>query len=374
MYLQDRDGDENWHVYVVNVETSETRDLTPYDSVQALPLPPSEFFPDEVLIGVNRRDPRVPDLYRVNILTGEMQLVVSNDFGAVQFVSDARLTPRLAVVPTQQGGANVLSPSESGRWEMAMAIEPENEQTTHLLNFDVQGSTLYMFDSRGRDTSALVAVDTETGRVRELAADPRADALVVMVHPETGRPQAAAFAYDRITWQILDDSIAPDFERLASAERGEPQVTSRTMDDRTWIVQYERDDGPKAYYLYTRETGKAEYLFSDRPDLERAKLARMRNATVKSERRTRHGCLLHDAVRIDGHGGRIPGRSAADGPVRARRTVGQRHLGIQPRPSVPGKPRIRGHKRELQGFDRLRETVRKRRRPGVGGCDARRPS
>ena len=53
-----------------------------------------------------------------------------------------------------------------------MAIEPEDEQTTHLLNFDEQGSTLYMFDSRGRDTSALVAVDVETGSVRELAVDP----------------------------------------------------------------------------------------------------------------------------------------------------------------------------------------------------------
>ena len=130
-----------------------------------------------------------------------------------------------------------------------MAIEPEDEQTTHLLNFDEQGSTLYMFDSRGRDTSALVAVDVETGSVRELAADPRADAAGVTVHPATGRPQAAAlpqaaaFAYDRATWRNLDDSIAADFERLASIERGELYVGSRTMDDRKWIVEFERDDG-----------------------------------------------------------------------------------------------------------------------------------
>ena len=282
MYLQDRDGDENWHVYVVNVETSETRDLTPFDGVQALPQPPSRFFPDEVLIGINRRDPRLSDLYRVNILTGETQLVVSNEFGAVQFVSDTRLVPRLAIVPTPQGGAHVLSPSESGRWETAMAIEPEDEQTTHLVNFDVEGTTLYMFDSRGRNTSALVAVDTETGSVRELAADPRADAAGVMVDPMTGRPQAAAFVYDRISWQILDDSVAADFERLASAMRGEFHVVSRTMDDRTWIVEYERDDGPRAYHLYKRETGEARYLFSDRPDLDRTNLARMRTAIVRS--------------------------------------------------------------------------------------------
>ena len=139
-----------------------------------------------------------------------------------------------------------------------------------------------MFDSRGRDTSALVAVDVETGSVRELAADPRADAAGVTVHPATGRPQAAAFAYDRATWRILDDSIAADFERLASIERGELYVGSRTMDDRKWIVEFERDDGPRAYYLYRRETGEAEYLFSDRPDLERANLARLRTAVVKT--------------------------------------------------------------------------------------------
>ena len=374
MYLQDRDGDENWHVYVVDVETAETRDLTPYDGVQALPLLPSEFFPDEVLIGINRRDPRVPDLYRVNILTGETELVVSNDFGAVRFVSDAKLTPRLAVVPTPRGGAHVLSPSESGRWEIAMDIEPEDEQTTHLINFDVQGSTLYMFDSRGRDTSALVAVDTETGSVRELAADPRADAAGVMVNPVTGRPQAAAFAYDRIAWQILDDSIAADFRRLASAERGEFYVSSRTMDDLAWIVEYERDDGPKAYYLYTRETGEAEYLFSDRPDLEPADLARMRTATVKS----RDGLDMvvyytmppgSTDTAPDPPGDPLPAVLYVHGGPWARDIWGYNpvHQFLANRGYVVISPNFRGS----TGFG---ETVRERRRPRVGRCDARRPA
>ena len=65
MYLQDRDGDENWHVYAVDVATGENRDLTPYDGVQAIPKEGSPKFPDEVLIGINRRDPELHDLYRV---------------------------------------------------------------------------------------------------------------------------------------------------------------------------------------------------------------------------------------------------------------------------------------------------------------------
>ena len=60
-YLRDRNGDENWHCYAVNVETGENRDLTPYDGIQAIPIAESPKLPDEVLIGINRRDRHLHD-------------------------------------------------------------------------------------------------------------------------------------------------------------------------------------------------------------------------------------------------------------------------------------------------------------------------
>ena len=57
LYVQDREGDEDWHVYAVNIESGEARDLTPYEGVSAFPFGLSRRFPDEVLVGVNRRDP-----------------------------------------------------------------------------------------------------------------------------------------------------------------------------------------------------------------------------------------------------------------------------------------------------------------------------
>ena len=282
MYVQDRGGDENWHVYATDVETGETRDLTPYDGVHALPEPPSDRFPDEVLIGINDRDPQFHDLHRVNILTGESRLIVKNDFGASGFVIDRDLNPRLAHLVPPEGGARILSPSESGEWEVTMTIGPEDDLTTYPIYFDAEGRTLYMFDSRGRDTSALVAVDTETGDAHELAVDPRADVAATMSHPTTRRPQAVAFEYERVEWKVLDDDIADDIERISDESRGQFNVTSCSMDDRTWVVEYERDDGPVSYYLYRRESGDLRYLFSNRPDLEDAALAPMRSAVVSS--------------------------------------------------------------------------------------------
>ena len=282
VYVQDRGGDEDWHVYAVDVETEETRDLTPYEGVNAIPQAMSERFPDEVLIGINRRDPQLHDLFRVNILTGESRLIVENDFGAVAIMSDMDLKPRLARVLTQEGGANVLSFSESGEREVVMAIDREDDLTTSPLWFDAGGRTLYAFDSRGHDTSAFVSIDTETWEIAELAIDPRADVSDTIEQPKTGLAQAVAFEYDRATWQVLDDSIAADLERIADDTKGEFDVRSRSLDDRRWVVRYERDDGPKTYYLYERDTGELKYLFSDRPDLEEASLAPMHSAIVGS--------------------------------------------------------------------------------------------
>ncbi len=282
LYVQDRAGDENWHVYTVNVDTGEARDLTPYEGVSAFPSSLSPRFQDEILLAINRRDARYHDIYRVNILTGDSHLVVENDLGAAAILADHDFKPRLARVSTSDGGSDLLALSDSGEWESTMAIGPEDDMTTSGLYFEPTGRTLYMLDSRGRDTSALTAFDTETGETTELASDRRADVSDIMPHPVTRRPQAVSFEYDRVTWRVLDDSIAGDLKRIAAQESGDFDVVSRSLDDRKWVVQYAKDAGPETYYLYERDSGNMVYLFSNRPALEGAPLARMHTAVVKS--------------------------------------------------------------------------------------------
>ena len=250
--------------------------------MSAFPQGLSRRFPDEVLIGINRRDPQFHDLYRVNIHTGESQLVAENDIGAAAILADREFRARLARVPTPDGGANILSLADSGEWTSTMTVGPEDDLTTFALYFEEAGRTLYMFDSRGRDTSALVAVDTETGETTEVASDSKADASGLIIQPVTGRPQSVSFEYDRVAWKVLDDSIAGDLERIAAEDAGEFQVLSRSRDDSRWIVCYRKDAGPETYYLYERYSGNMVYLFSDRPSLEEASLAPMHTAVIRS--------------------------------------------------------------------------------------------
>src|SRR6476661_2613205 len=56
IYLQDTDGDENWHLFLVNIQSNLVRDLTPFQGVQAYPIALDRNFPNEILVGMNIRD------------------------------------------------------------------------------------------------------------------------------------------------------------------------------------------------------------------------------------------------------------------------------------------------------------------------------
>ena len=287
LYIQDTEGDEDWHIYAVNVATDETKDLTPFEGVHATMFPMSPKFPDEALIGLNDRDARYHDIHRVNILTGETSLVLQNDIGAFGFVTDDDFRVLLAAVATESGGSSFLErpnpDDESGEWRPFMEVGLEDGLTTMPLGTDIAGKTLYLADSRNRDTSALASFDLDTREHTILASDARADiSWEFLIHPATQRIQAAAFEYERTRWRVLDDSIAPDIERIRAARSGDFRVTSRSQDDSRWIVAYDNDDGPATFHLYDRESGEMRYLFANRPELEKYDLRPMESAIVKS--------------------------------------------------------------------------------------------
>ena len=97
-YVQDKGGDENWHLYGVNLTNGEVTDLTPIEGVQARIQESSRKFPDELLVGLNDRNPQFHDIYRMNIRTGEKRLVQQND-GFAGFVTDDDYSIRFVSPP-----------------------------------------------------------------------------------------------------------------------------------------------------------------------------------------------------------------------------------------------------------------------------------
>jgi dipeptidyl aminopeptidase/acylaminoacyl peptidase len=290
LYIQDKKGDENFHLYATNVETGETRDLTPIDGVRAEIQEVSHKFPNEVLVGLNDRDERLHDIWRVNIQTGEKELVQQNP-GVAAFLTDDDYNVRMSINYTPTGGQVWQVPEGEGdarTWKTFLEFGPEDAMTSGPAGFDKTGQVLYFQDSRNRNTSGLFSMDLNSGDVKLIADDPRTDVGGVLAHPTEKNIQAVSFTYARTEWKVLDDAIAEDIEFLKNFQDGEFLVTSRTLDDSQWTVAYILDDGPVKFYRYIRSgdgiPSKEDmvFLFNNRDDLADYPLVKMHDRVIKS--------------------------------------------------------------------------------------------
>lgn len=270
LYLRDSGGDEDFHLYAVDLKTGQSRDLTPFEKTTAQVVGVSDRHPGTILVGMNDRDPKWHDLYRVDLASGERTLVEKNDQEISGYLADADYRLRFASRARPDGGEDLLRRS-GDTWETYDQIPFEDGMTTGFAGLSKDGSTLYMRDSRERNTAALFAVDAAGGGKRLLHEDARADIGGNLADPRTGEVQAVSVNYLREQWTVLDDAIRADLARLEAIGPGEASINTRTLDDRTWIVAYSAAESPVEYYRYDRDGqggGTLTRLFSGRPALE----------------------------------------------------------------------------------------------------------
>ncbi|MGN5613771.1 S9 family peptidase [Xanthomonas hortorum] len=267
LYKRDQGGDENFHLYALNLADGSSKDLTPFDKASVEMYGLSAQHPDQILVGINNRDPKWRDLYRVDIATGKATLVDKNTQQLDSYLADGNLQPRYAMRTSQDGGTEALA-YQGGTWKTVEIIPFDDAITTEVVGLTDDGKTLYLRDSRNRNTSALYAVDTATKARTLLSEDARADVDAVLKDPKTGAVQVASSEYLRREWKALDPGIAKDLQALKSLGPGDAKVEARTQDDTTWIVSYSAAETPLRYYRYDRATAKLTKLFSAFPALE----------------------------------------------------------------------------------------------------------
>lgn len=281
LYVRDNGGDENFHVFAADVDSGTARDLSNFPNTRADLSGISRKHPDAILVTMNDRDPKWPDLYRVDLASGKRDLLQKNTDQIANWLADDDFKVRLATRSRKDGGTDVLKPDANGKWSKVDDIPFEDSMGTRSIGFTSDGKTLYLADSRGRNTSALVAMDVDSGARQVLAEDTRADISAWLQDPVSGKMQAVAADYLKEEWTLLDPAIAADLKALAAMGPGEPQVVSRTDDDKTWIIAYDAADAPTAYYRYSRGAAP-EKLFSTRPALDGKPLAPMWPQEIKA--------------------------------------------------------------------------------------------
>jgi dipeptidyl aminopeptidase/acylaminoacyl peptidase len=288
IYLQDTDGDENFHLYLVNIQTNIVRDLTPFQGVKADVIALEPQFSSEILVEMNLNNREKFDVYRINLNSGAVEFDTDNPGNIMSWTADANYQIRAALAATPDGGSELLyRETVDLPWTSLRHWSPDDEGW--VLGFAKDSQSLYLIASHEANAKRLLSLDLIGNQETVIAEDEQYDVSYAIAHPTERNIQAVAFYKDKLQWQILDETIASDWQAIAAVRSGEVNPVSRDLADKTWLIAYTTDDGPIYYYVYDRAAKSSTLLFSHRPELETLPLVAIEPVAYQA----RDGLTIH---------------------------------------------------------------------------------
>ncbi|MCX8556270.1 S9 family peptidase [Mycolicibacterium mucogenicum] len=298
LYMQDSGGDENWHVYRVDLENPDTPavDLTPFPGTRAsFELP--KRLPGKAIVQINKRNPELFDVYELDIATGELTLRAENPGNVVTWLSGPSgdlFTNTL----TAEGDVEISYWDPATRSLRPVKVYDGSDYPLGIFPVTVtpDGKGIWLPSYENSDRSRLVVVDVAAGTETEIDSHPTFDVGNQMVLPSpfilcprTGELIGVRYYGERQVIHPLDSNFAAVLDNLVKLSDGD--LASVSADDRgqRWVVSFTHDRDPWATYLYDHSTGESRLLFRPYARLDPEKLAPMTPVTITS----RDGLDLH---------------------------------------------------------------------------------
>ncbi len=293
LFNRDNNGDENFNVYAVAVdskpqngaEAAAARNLTNTKNVQTsiYRLPPGR--PDEIYVGLNDRDPKWHDLYKIKISTGERTLMRQNTDRFVGWHFDNADRLRLARRSTKSGDTEILRLDADDKFTQIYSCSVF--ETCTPVRFNKDNRRVYMITSKGADIdlSKLVLLDIETGEVETVESDPlnRADFGGAIFSNLTGEITATYYDDDKLRFDYKNPGLAADYKFLQKKfARKNVEFSSGTRDERLWLASVYSDVEPGEVYLFDRRSKKLTLQYRTRERLPREHLAETQVIRYKS--------------------------------------------------------------------------------------------
>jgi dipeptidyl aminopeptidase/acylaminoacyl peptidase len=275
LYEKDYGGDENFHLVAVDAVSGTVRDLTPWENVRAslVDLLPSQ--PAHVLVSHNQRDAKVFDVVRLNVRTGEQQVVATNPGNVVGWTTDH--AGRVRIGFASDGVNSTVLVRDGGDGDFRPIISTDFRTSVTPQFFHADDRRFYALSNRGRDKTALVLIDP---------ARPDAEELIY-AHPQVDLDEArgsqrrkvlleVVYQTDRAGRHAFDQRTARRYKRLERALPGmEITIQSSTRDETRHIVAASNDRTQGTRYLYDDRKGTLTKLGEVAPWLPAALMAPM---------------------------------------------------------------------------------------------------
>lgn len=277
LFIQDNGGDENFRLYAVDPKggaepstgVPRAKDLTPQEKIRVYFLSVPRSSPDEVIVGINDRDPAYHDVYKIRISTGERTLIRKNEEKIGAFYADREGNLRLASKKTEDGGTEFLK-FEGNSLKQIYYVN--SLESAGIEGFSENPRYAYLSTNKGDDAdlTKLMMLDTETGNTEFIESDPEneVDFEGIFYSEKKNKLIATFYAGDRIRIYFKDDEWKSAYESAKQQlPDGEVRFTSLSNDEMKILFYVGRDVDQGSIYVFDRNTGSVTLLYTANPNL-----------------------------------------------------------------------------------------------------------
>jgi dipeptidyl aminopeptidase/acylaminoacyl peptidase len=289
LFLKDNGGDENFKLYVVNIDGSNLKCLTDFNKVRTQIIDDLEDIPTEVIIGLNKRDPQVFDAYRLNIETGEMKMIAENPGNISDWLTDH--DGKLRVATATDGVNTSILYRETEKDKFKVVLSTNFKESVSPLFFTFDNKNVYATSNIGRDKSAIVEFDIANGKeIKEIYKNSDYDVSDLSYSRKRKVLTQASYVSWKTENYFFDSETKKMFERFEK-EFGNKEIfiTGNTKAEDKFIIRTLSDRSKGTYYIYDKNTDKLDSIHTVAPWLDENELAEMKPIEYK----TRDGLTIH---------------------------------------------------------------------------------
>lgn len=290
LYTKDFGGDENFHLFSLNVKTGDSRDLTNFKETRAQVIDVlKEVSPTDVLVGLNNRDAKVFDVHRINVLTGASEMVLQNPGNYTSYLTDHNGELRLAMAT--DGVNHTYFYRDAGKKEFKKVLTLNFKNSLNPAVFDKNNKNVYAVTNLGRNTASVVEWNPKTGKTLKLMyTNPNYDVSSVSyskVHKEL-------IAASYVDWKFQHHFFSGYYKDIYKAVSGQLKdrevfIGSPNKAENKFVVTVMSDRSGPQYYLYDHTQKKLDFLLDSTPWLKAEQLVEMKPIQYKS----RDGLTIH---------------------------------------------------------------------------------
>lgn len=302
VYIMDQGGNENYHLYAVNIDGSNNIDLTPFDDVQAGILNMLKEQKDYIIIQLNKDNKQVFEPYKVNVQTGTMEKLFTNTDPENAIVDyDFDKDGNLRGYSKMFNGINTqYYYKPQGKTDFELFGTANWYDTFSILSFNYASNNpdeAYILTNLDSDKARIVLYDLGKKKlIKEIYSNPDYDATILGISRKRNwEIDYVGYEGEKVEIEPKSSTFKEIYNLFKKEFPGyEYSIVGKTDNEDQYLVMVQSDKLYGRYYHLDAKTKKVTLLYDLMPQLKESDMAEMRPITFKS----RDGLTLHGYITL----------------------------------------------------------------------------